>query len=131
MDHNFIWTSKDVANVPNVLLCGMEIVDGYFKTFNQNPARDEYLMMEEKMNPEFDATTLTADWFTANVEVKDKNTFLWVTVINPALDIEPTDEDFSHSSNLQILADGTHKYLELKIHKDILDPALFEERFRR
>ena len=39
-EHNFIWTSNGVANVPNQLLIGVEVVDGMIRVMNQNPDCD-------------------------------------------------------------------------------------------
>lgn len=126
MAHNFIWTSTDMEGIPNRLMCGIEVVDGYIKIFNLNPDRDEYLMSEDKLNPEFDGSTITADWITANLEVTNHNaTYLKAQILNPALDLAPTEEDFSHGCNGQI-QDGYHWDLLTSIHKDILDPMLFE-----
>lgn len=130
MTHNFIWTSKDIEGIPNRLLCGFEVVDGYLKVFNLNPDRDEYLMSEDKLNPDFDASTITADWFTANLEVTNHNaTYLTVQILNPALDLVPTEKDFSNGTNAQIV-DGYHYELFEKFHKDILDMSMFPEEFR-
>ena len=128
-EHNFIWTSNGVANVPNQLLIGVEIVDGMIRIMNQNPDRDEYLMGETKANSSFDFSKVTADWFTAEVTTKDAYTFLNVVFMDPSIDkASTTDEDFENSSNLQILKDGSSKKmdLEMKIHKDMIDPELLD-----
>ena len=133
-EHNFIWTSNDVKDVPNQLLIGVEVVDGMIRVMNQNPDRDEYLMGETKANAEFDFSKVTSDWFTAEVTTKDAYTFLNVVFMDPSIDkTSVTDEDFENSSNLQILKDGSGKKmdLELKIHKDIVDPEMFEMMHRR
>ena len=133
-EHNFIWTSKDVKDVPNQLLIGVEVVDGMIRVMNQNPDRDEYLMGETKANAEFDFSKVTSDWFTAEITTKDAYTFLNVAFMDPSIDKPSTsDDDYEHSSNLQILKDGSGKKmdLELKIHKDIVDPEMFEMMHRR
>lgn len=133
-EHNFIWTSKDVKDVPNQLLIGVEVVDGMIRVMNQNPDRDEYLMGETKANAEFDFSKVTSDWFTAEVTTKDAYTFLNVVFMDPSIDkTSVTDEDFENSSNLQILKDGSGKKmdLEMKIHKDMIDPELLEMLKRR
>ena len=84
MDHSFIYTTEKVENCPKQLYCGFEIIDGMLKTINIMPGRNEYLMGEDKLNPEFDLTKLTADCFSASVEIKDeKNTVLTVTIEDP------------------------------------------------
>ena len=133
-EHNFIWISKDVKDVPNQLLIGVEVVDGMIRVMNQNPDRDEYLMGETKANAEFDFSKVTSDWFTAEVTTKDAYTFLNVVFMDPSIDkTSVTDEDFENSSNLQILKDGSGKKmdLEMKIHKDMIDPELLEMLKRR
>lgn len=133
-EHNFIWISKDVKDVPNQLLIGVEVVDGMIRVMNQNPDRDEYLMGETKANAEFDFSKVTSDWFTAEVTTKDVYTFLNVVFMDPSIDkTSVTDEDFENSSNLQILKDGSGKKmdLEMKIHKDMIDPELLEMLKRR
>ena len=133
-EHNFIWISKDVKDVPNQLLIGVEVVDGMIRVMNQNPDRDEYLMGETKANAEFDFSKVTSDWFTAEVTTKDAYTFLNVVFMDPSIDkTSVTDEDFENSSNLQILKDGSGKKmdLEMKIHKDMIDPELLDMLKRR
>ena len=133
-EHNFIWTSNGVANVPNQLLIGVEVVDGMIRVMNQNPDRDEYLMGETKANAEFDFSKVTSDWFTAEVTTKDAYTFLNVAFMDPSIDKPSTsDDDYEHSSNLQILKDGSGKKmdLEMKIHKDMIDPELLDMMKRR
>ena len=133
-EHNFIWTSNSVANVPNQLLIGVEVVDGMIRVMNQNPDRDEYLMGETKANSSFDFSKVTTDWFTAEVTTKDAYTFLNVVFMDPSIDkASTTDEDFENSSNLQILKDGSGKKmdLEMKIHKDMIDPELLDMMKRR
>ena len=133
-EHNFIWTSNGVKNVPNQLLIGVEVVDGMIRVMNQNPDRDEYLMGETKATSSFDFSKVTADWCTAEVTPKDAYTFLNVVFMDPSIDkASTTDEDFENSSNLQILKDGSGKKmdLEMKIHKDMIDPELLDMMKRR
>lgn len=127
MDHSFIYTTEKVENCPKQLYCGFEIIDGMLKTINIMPGRNEYLMGEDKLNPEFDLTKLTADCFSASVEIKDeKNTVLTVTIEDPTLTTENHDTvAFTQSSNLQILDDGSHVYLETLIRKSLIDPRTF------
>ena len=128
-EHNFIWTSKDMAGIPNQLMLGIEVVDGMIRVINQNPDRDEYLMGETKANSSFDFSKVTADWFTAEVTTKNAYTFLNVVFMDPSIDkASTTDEDFENSSNLQILKDGSGKKmdLEMKIYKDMIDPDLLD-----
>ena len=129
MAHNFAWSSVGMEGLPKALYCGVEFVDGMIKTFNQNPDRDEYLMGETKANSSFDFSKVTADWFTAEVTTKNAYTFLNVVFMDPSIDkASTTDEDFENSSNLQILKDGSGKKmdLEMKIHKDMIDPDLLD-----
>lgn len=126
MDHSFVYTTEKVENCPKQLYCGFEIVDGMLKTINIMPGRDEYLMGEDKLNPEFDTTKLTADCFSASVEVKDeKNTILHVAIEDPTLSGD--EVAFTQSSNLQILDDGSHVYLETLIRKSLIDPTTFPD----
>lgn len=133
-EHNFVWTSKEIAGVPEPLFCGVEFVDGMIKTINLNPNREEYLMGETKFNSAIDTSAITAEWFTANVTTQDVYTFLNVVIADPSVYADgktPADSDFESSSNLQILADGTRVELDMKIHKDLIDPELFEMMHRR
>ena len=133
-EHNFIWTSKDVKNVPNQLLIGVEVVDGMIRVMNQNPDRDEYLMGETKANSAVDTSAVTADWFKATISTKDNYTFLNVIVADPAIYSDGNNHDaseFETSSNLQILDDGTRVELDMNIHKDLIDPELFAMMHRR
>lgn len=129
MDHSFIYTTKNVENCPKQLYCGFEVIDGMLKTINIMPGRNEYLMGEDKLNPEFDLTKLTADCFSASVEIKDeKNTVLTVTIEDPNMTTENHDTvAFIQSSNLQILDDGSHVYLETLIRKSLIDPRTFPD----
>ena len=129
MDHSFIYTTEKVENCPKQLYCGFEIIDGMLKTINIMPGRNEYLMGEDKLNPEFDLTKLTADCFSASVEIKDeKNTVLTVTIEDPNMTTENHDTvAFIQSSNLQILDDGSHVYLETLIRKSLIDPRTFPD----
>lgn len=129
MNHAFIYTTENVENCPKQLYCGFEIVDGMLKTINIMPGRNEYLMGEDKLNPELDSTKLTADCFSASVEVKDeKNTILHVSIEDPTLTTEDHDKvAFTQSSNLQILDDGSHVYLETLIRKSLIDPTTFPD----
>ena len=134
MAHNFAWSSVGMEGLPKALYCGIEFIDGMIKTFNQNPDRDEYLMGETKANSSFDFSKVTADWFTAEVTTKNAYTFLNVVFMDPSIDkASTTDEDFENSSNLQILKDGSGKKmdLEMKIHKDMIDPELLDMMKRR
>lgn len=127
MEHSFIWTSNDIEGIQDELKCGIEIVDGYLKVYNQNPNREEYLMIDEEMNPEFTGT-VTADWITATTETVNNRNYLRVTIINPALDIEPVAEDFVNISNTQIIPGDPRVFMELevKMHKDMVDPRILE-----
>lgn len=129
MDHSFIYTTENVENCPKQLYCGFEVIDGMLKTINIMPGRNEYLMGEDKLNPEFDLTKLTADCFSASVEIKDeKNTVLTVTIEDPTMTTENHDTvAFTQSSNLQILDDGSHVYLETLIRKSLIDPRAFPD----
>ena len=129
MDHSFIYTTEKVENCPNQLYCGFEVIDGMLKTINIMPGRNEYLMGEDKLSPEFDLTKLTADCFSASAEIKDeKNTVLTVTIEDPTLTTENHDTvAFTQSSNLQILDDGSHVYLETLIRKSLIHPTTFPD----
>ena len=134
MAHNFAWSSVGMEGLPKALYCGVEFVGGMIKTFNQNPDRDEYLMGETKANSAVDTSAVTADWFKATISTKDNYTFLNVTVADPAIYSDgktPDASEFESSSNLQILDDGTRVELDMKIHKDLIDPELFEMMHRR
>ena len=134
MAHNFAWSSVGMEGLPKSLYCGVEFVDGMIKTFNQNPNRDEYLMGETKANSAVDPATVTADWFKATISTKDNYTFLNVVIMNPehtANGQVAEEGEFESSSNLQILDDGTRVELDMKIHKDLIDPELFEMMHRR
>ena len=134
MAHNFAWSSVGMEGLPKSLYCGVEFVDGMIKTFNQNPNRDEYLMGETKANSAVDPATVTADWFKATISTQDNYTFLNVTVADPAIYSDgktPDASEFESSSNLQILNDGTRVELDMQIHKDLIDPELFEMMHRR
>lgn len=129
MNHSFIYTTENVENCPKQLYCGFEVIDGMLKTINIMPGRDEYLMGEDKLNPELDITKLTAECFSASVEVKDeKNTILTVVIEDPTMTTEDHDKiAFTRSSNLQILDDGSHVYLETLIRKSLIDPTTFPD----
>lgn len=129
MNHSFIYTTENVENCPKQLYCGFEVIDGMLKTINIMPGRDEYLMGEDKLNPELDITKLTTECFSASVEVKDeKNTILTVVIEDPTMTTEDHDKvAFTQSSNLQILDDGSHVYLETLIRKSLIDPATFPD----
>ncbi len=123
MTHNFIWDSKKVTNCPECLFCGCEIVNGMLNIINIKPGRKEYLMSEDRVSSGVTAETITADWFKAEVKTEGNNTYLFLTICDPAESQSATDRDFINSSNLQILDDGTHKYLEMRIHRSILDES--------
>lgn len=134
MSHNFVWSSVGMEGLPKQLYCGIEVVDGMIKTFNQNPDREEYLMGETKANADFDFATVTPDWFKSSISTKNNYTFLNVVISDPALYADgktPDEAEFESSSNLQILDDGTRVELDMKIHKDLIDPELFEMMHRR
>lgn len=130
MAHNFLWTSENVENCPEHLLCGVELVDGMINIINLNPNREEYLMSETKANASVDFTGVTADWFSAHITVNDNYTFLYVNFMDPASanGETPADDEFMNISNLQILKDGSGKKmdLEFKIQKTLVDPELIE-----
>lgn len=130
MDHNFIYTSNAVEGCPECLYCGFEFVDHALKIYNENPAKEEYYMGEESLDPNFDTSKITADWFHASIETKDKEIDLIIHVYDPAGE-KPADEDMSRLTNLQITTDGD-RYLYLMIPNTMRDPAILEmvERFR-
>lgn len=131
MKHSFIWTSNAVENCPECLHCGIEVVDGSLRTINTMAGRDEYLMGEFKLGESFPVESITKDWFKAEVRTEGNNTSLFVTVADPASVSELADSDYMSSSNLQILDDGTHKYLEMKVQNTVLDQSRYSYMFTR
>lgn len=124
MEHNFIWTTKDVENAPECLYAGIEFNDNRMVVTNLNPNKDEYYMGEGAMNPEFDLTKLTTDWFHGSVKVDGKNTTLEVHIYDPAG--EQPDDSASRWTNLQILPEGNF-YLEIFMSNDMIDPMMLPE----
>lgn len=131
MDHSFIWTSNDIEGIQDQLKCGIEITNGDLMVYSQNPNREEYLMIDEKLNPEFSGK-ITAEWISASTETVGNSNYLRVTIIDPALDIEPTVDDFVNITNTQIIPGDPRVFMELevKLHKDLADPRILEMRRR-
>ena len=124
MEHNFIWTTKEVENAPECLYAGIEFADHRMSVTNLNPNNKEYYMGEGAVNPEFDLTKLTAEWFHGFVKVDGNNTTLEVHIYDPAT--EQGDDSSSRWTNLQMMPEGDF-YLEIFMCSDMIDPAMLPE----
>lgn len=124
MDHNFVWTSKEVEGAPEYLFAGVEFIDGHMSVTNLNPNKEEYYMGDQAMNPEFDCSTITADWFHAEMKV-EKDTSMNVYLYDPSTE-KPAEADMTRWANLQI-TDAGNFYLEIYTAKSLVDPMMLLE----
>lgn len=127
MEHNFVWTSKEVEGAPECLFAGVEFADSHMSVTNLNPNKEEYYMGDQAMNPEFDCSTITADWFHAEMKA-EKDTTMNVYLYNPANE-KPAEADMISWTNLQI-TDAGNFYLVIYTDKALVDPMMLPENRR-